>query len=105
MQKTESKHRNVIPYYFAVVFAGLVIFSLTMLNPLAGVLPVEITEEVKVVGITDKGVVVETSRGVPVTIGHLDVQPGETIEVTYTVPVQYLENYEKAEKRLTVITP
>jgi len=104
-QKTESKPRQVIPYYFAILFAGLVVFSLTILTPLGGLLPVEITEQVKVVGITEKGVVVETSRGVPVIIGHSEAQLGELIEVTYTVPVQYLESFEKAEKRLAAITP
>ena len=107
MEKIQTKkHRNVMPYYFGLMFAGLLVFSVVVMNPLSGELPVEITEEVKVIAVTQNGVVVETSLGVPVSIGGYDeVQPGDTIEVTYSVPAKYFENIDRAQRSFEALKP
>ncbi len=100
----ETKKRKPLTlYFFAIVFVGIGIFAATFVSPLAGELPVEITEEVLVVGVTDKGVVIETSRGVPVQLDHHDAQLGEIIEVTYSIPARYVAAYDNSEKILIVI--
>ena len=110
MQKTETKKRtrNVTSYYVAVFLAGVVVFSMTVMIPLWAELPVEITEEVTVIAVTETGAVVETSFQVPVSIDRTDLEPGQTIEITYTVPQKFLDAIDDArlvQEKLDTFTP
>ena len=110
MEKTETKKRtrNVVPYYVAVFMASVVVISMTVMTPLWGELPVEITEEVTVIAVTEAGAVVETSFQVPVLIDRTDLEPGQTIEVTYTVPQKFLDAIDDArlvQEKLDTFTP
>ncbi len=84
--------------FVAIVMATLVGYIVIFATPVIGEFPVEITEEVKVLAVTEKGVVFETSTGVAVVTDQYDGEPGDIIEVTYFVPAKYLDD----KKRLQV---
>ena len=71
--------------------AAIISYVVIFVTPVIGELPVEITEFVEIVGVTEKGIVVETSFGVPVVTNQYHGQIGNIIEVTYYVPAKYLE--------------
>ncbi len=109
-QQTETKKRtrNVIPYYAVVVLAGIAVMVMTVFAPVWDEFPVEITEQVSVIAVTEAGAVVETSYGVPVTVGQYDLEPGQTIELTYQVPAKFLKEWNNGllvQKALETYTP
>ncbi len=83
----------------AIVMVAIVGYIVIYVTPIEGEFPVEITEEVKVVGVTEKGVVFETSTGVAVVTDQYDGEPGDIIEVTYSVPMKYLDENRKLQER------
>jgi len=79
----------------------MVIFA----TPVIGEFPVEITEEVKVLAVTEKGVVFETSTGVAVVTDQYDGEPGDIIEVTYSVPAKYLDDKRRLQVSFDAFHP
>ncbi len=109
-QQTETKKRtrNVMPYYAVVVFASIAVMVMTVFTPVWDQFPVEITEQVSVIAVTDAGAVVETSYGVPGIIDRHDVEPGQTIDITYQVPAKFLKEWNNGllvQKALETYTP
>jgi len=109
-QQTETKKRtrNVMPYYAVVVLAGIAIMVMTVFTPVWDEFPVEITEQVSVILVTDAGAVVETSYGVPRIIDRHDVEPGQTIDITYQVPAKFLKEWDaglRVQEALKSYTP
>ncbi len=91
-QKTQKKEGQLVSLTFVGVFmAALVGYMLIYVTPIAGEIPVEITEEVEILAVTEKGVVVETSTGSSLVTDKYSGEPGDIIEVTYTVPAKYLD--------------
>ena len=81
----------------AIVMAALAGYMVVYVTPIAGEMPVEMTEELKVLAVTEKGVVFETSTGVAVVTDHYDGEPGDVIEVTYSVPTKYLDDKRRLQ--------
>jgi len=109
-QQTETKKRtrNVMPYYAVVVLASIAVMFMTVFTPVWDEFPVEITEQVSVIAVTDAGAVVETSYGVPSIIDRHDVELGQTIDITYQVPVKFLQEWDaglRVQKALETYTP
>jgi len=98
IQNEKKASHTVTPLLFGIIIAAIAYYVVIFATPVIGEIPVEITEEVKIVGVTDKGVVIETSTGVVVVTDQYDGQIGDLIEVTYSVPSKYLED----KKRLQV---
>jgi len=91
LQNEKKASHLVTPLFFCIMIASLVAYVVIFATPVIGELPVEVTEDVKIVGVTDKGIVVETSFDVAVATSQYEGQVGDVIEVTYSVPVKYLE--------------
>ncbi len=109
-QQTETKKRtkNVIPYYAVIVLASIAVMVMTVFSPVWNQFPVEITEQVSVIALTEAGAVVETSYGVPGIIDRHDVAPGQTIDITYQVPVKFLQEWDaglRVQEALKSYTP
>ena len=66
----------VTPLFFGIMIAAIVSYVVIFATPAIGELPVEITEDVEIVGVTDKGIVVETSFDVAVATSQYDGQIG-----------------------------
>ncbi|KKL52215.1 hypothetical protein LCGC14_2287740, partial [marine sediment metagenome] len=66
-QTTEKKNSQLVSLPFvAIVMATIVGYIVIFATPVIGEFPVEITEEVEILAVTEKGVVFETSTGVSV---------------------------------------
>ncbi len=91
-QKTQKDNRQLVSLTIVgIVMAALVGYMVIFVTPIAGELPVEFTEEVVILAVTEKGVVVEPSTGVPMVTDKYSGEPGDIIKVTYTVPAKYLD--------------
>ncbi len=105
-QKTQKKDGQLVSLTFVGVFmAALVGYMLVYVTPIAGEIPVEITEEVQILAVTEKGVVVETSTGVSVVTDKYSGVPGDIIEVTYSVPWKYLDNMRRQQASFDAFHP
>ena len=92
IQKKEKKNSQLVSLTFVgVVMAALVGYMMMFVTPVAGEIPIEFTEKVEILAVTEKGVVVESFTGVPLVTDKYTGEPGDIIEVTYSVPAKYLE--------------
>jgi len=105
IQKEKKAAHVVTPLLFGIVVAAIAYYMVIFATPVIGEMPVEITEEVKIVGVTEKGVVFETSAGVSVLTDQYDGKLGEIIEVTYHVPAKYLEGQKQLQARWDSFQP
>ena len=106
IQKTQKKNSQLVSLTFvAVLMASVVGYMLIFATPVIGEFPVKITEEVEILAVTEKGVVFETSTGVAVVTDQYDGEPGDIIEVTYSVPAKYLDNKRKLQTSFDFFHP
>ena len=99
LENEKKASHPVTPLFFGIILAAIVAYVVIFATPVLGELPVEITEYAEIVGVTDKGIVVETSFGVPVATSQYDGQIGDIIEVTYSVPAKYLKDKRDLQAR------
>ena len=99
LQSEKKSSHLMSPLFYGIFIASIVTYVMIFANPIIGELPVEVTEDVEIVGITDKGIVVETSFDVPVVTSQYDGQIGDVIEVTYSVPMKYLKEKSDLQAR------
>jgi len=92
---------SLVAVFMAAIVGYMVIFA----TPVLGESPVEITEEIEILAVTEKGVVFETSTGVAVVTDQYDGEPGDIIEVTYSVPAKYLDNKRKLQTSFDFFHP
>jgi len=93
IQTTEKKNGQLVSLTLVgIVMTAIVSYVVIFANPVIGEFPVEITEEVEILAVTEKGVVIETSTGVAVVTDKYSGEPGDIIEVTYSVPAKYLDD-------------
>ena len=105
-QKIEKKNSQLVSLTFvAVIMAAVVGYMLIFATPVIGEFPVEITEEVEILAVTEKGVVFETSTGVAVITDQYDGEPGDIIEVTYSVPAKYLDSKRRLQASFDAFHP
>ena len=106
IQKTQKKNSQLVSLTFvAVLMASIVGYMLIFATTVIGEFPVEITEEVEILVVTEKGVVFETSTGVAVVTDQYDGEPGDIIEVTYSVPAKYLDDKRKLQVSFDAFHP
>ncbi len=105
-QKTQKKDGQLVSLTLVGVFmTALVGYMIIFVTPIAGELPVEITEEVEILAVTEKGVVVETSNGVSLVTDKYSGEPGDIIEVKYSVPWKYLDNIRRQQASFDAFHP
>jgi len=105
-QTTEKKNSQLVSLPFVgIVMATIVGYMVIFATPVIGEFPVEITEEVVILAVTEKGVVFETSTGVAVVTDQYDGEPGDIIEVTYSVPAKYLDDKRKLQASFDAFDP
>ena len=66
LQKEKKASQTVTPLFFGIMVAAIVSYITIYATPVISKLPVQVTEHVEIVGITEKGIIVETSFDVPV---------------------------------------
>ncbi len=106
IQTKEKKNSQLVSLTFvAVIMAAIVGYVVVFVTPIMGELPVEITEELEILAVTEKGVVFETSTGVVVVTDQYEGESGDVIEVTYSVPVKYLDDKRKLQTSFDFFHP
>ncbi len=106
IQTTEKKNSQLVSTTLvAVLMAALVGYMVIFATPVIGEFPVEITEELEILAVTEKGVVFETSTGVVVVTDQYDGEPGDIIEVTYSVPSKYLDGKQRLQASFDALHP
>ena len=105
LEKEKKASQTMTPLFFGIIVASIVAYAVIYATPVIGELPVEITEDVEIVGVTDKGIVVETSFDVVVVTSQYDGQVGDVIEVTYSVPTKYLKDKADLQARHDAFPP
>ncbi len=106
IQTKEKKNSQLVSLTFvAVMMAAIVGYVVVFVTPIMGELPVEITEELEILAVTEKGVVFETSTGVVVVTDQYEGESGDVIEVTYSVPVKYLDDKRKLQTSFDFFHP
>ncbi len=104
--QTQKKNSQLVSLTFvAVLMAAVVGYMLIFATPVIGEFPVETTEEVEILAVTEKGVVFETSTGVAVVTDQYDGEPGDIIEVTYSVPGKYLDDKRRLQVSFDAFHP
>ncbi len=105
-QKTQKKNGQLVSLTLVGVFmAALIGYMMIYVTPIAGEIPVEFTEEVEILAVTEKGVVIETSTGVAVVTDKYSGEPGDIIEVTYSVPAKYLDAKRRQQASFDAFHP
>ena len=105
-QKTQKKNSQLVSLTLVgIVMAAIVGYMVIFVNPIAGEIPVEITEDVEILAVTEKGVVIETSIGVAVVTDKYSGEPGDIIEVTYSVPAKYLDDKRRLQASFDAFHP
>jgi len=99
LENEKKASHPLTPLSFVILVASIVAYLVIFATPVLGEAPVEITEYAEIVGVTDKGIVVETSFDVPVVTSQYDGQIGDIIEVTYSVPAKYLKDKRDLQAR------
>ena len=106
IQKTQKKNGQLVSLTFVgVLMAAMIAYVVIYVTPVLGEFPVEITEELEILAVTEKGVVFETSTGVVVVTDQYDGEPGDIIEVTYSVPAKYLDAKRKQQASFDAFHP
>ena len=91
--------------FIALLAAGTavaIIFTITPWN----FVPVQVTEDVTVLAITEYGCVGESQHGVSVVVPDCSAQIGDIVSATFYVPSMEVNGYfQKVQDRVAVVQP
>ena len=102
VQKEKKTPRLAIWSLIAMGTAVVLIFTLTPWN----FIPVQVTEEVTVIAVTENGCVGQSQYGVSVVIPKCEAQVGSTVSATFYVPSIELNGYyDQLQNRVDMVKP
>jgi hypothetical protein len=86
----------------AAATAVILVFTIAPWN----ILPVQVTEDITVLGITEHGCVGESQYGTIVVVPQCSAQVGDVVSATFYVPAMEMSSYyEILQDRVDVIQP
>ncbi|MGD2106431.1 MAG: hypothetical protein PVH93_02390 [Nitrosopumilaceae archaeon] len=86
----------------AAATAVILVFTIAPWN----ILPVQVTEDITVLGITEHGCVGESQYGTIVVVPQCSAQVGDVVSATFYVPAMEMNSYyEILQDRVDVIQP
>ena len=101
-QKEKKTPRLAIWSLIAAGTAVVLIFTLTPWN----FIPVEVTEEVTVLAVTEHGCVGESQYGMSVVVPECSAQVGDIVSASFYVPAMELNGYyDKLQERVDIVQP
>ena len=106
MQNTIQKEKkSPVLRTIALIAAGLAVILVLTLTPW-NILPVQVTENVSVIAITEHGCVGESQYGVSVVVPDCKASVGDVISATFNVPAMDQNGYyDPIEQKLSLIEP
>lgn len=106
MQKTNQieKKSPVIPV-IALMAGGLAVMLVLLLTPWNFV-PVQVTEDITVLAITEHGCVGESQYGLSVVVADCRAKVGDVISASFYVPAMDVNGfYDTVQQRIAMIEP
>ena len=101
-QKQKKPPRLAIISLMAAGTAVILVFTLTPWN----FIPVEVTEDVTVLAITEHGCVGESQYGTSVVVPGCDARVGDVVSATFNVPSMELNGYyDRLQDRVGMVQP
>ena len=101
-QIQKNPPRIAIVSLMVVATAVILVFTLTPWN----FVPVQVTEEVTVLGITEHGCVGESQYGTIVVVPQCSAQVGDVVSATFNVPAMEINSYyENLQNRVNMVQP
>jgi hypothetical protein len=106
MQKSIQKEKKapVIPV-IALMAGGLAVMLVLLLTPW-NIVPVQVTENITVLAITENGCVGESELGVSVVVADCAANIGDVIPATFFVPAMEQNGYyDRINAKLAMVEP
>jgi len=106
MQQTTQKEKKspVIPV-IGIIGGGLAVMLVLLLTPWNFV-PVEVTEDITVLAVTEYGCVGESQYGVSVVVSECDANVGDVVSASFNVPAMKVNGYyDTVQERIAMIEP
>lgn len=102
-QKQEKKPPRILMWSLIAAGTAIVlIFTLTPWN----FIPVQVTEDVTVLAVTEHGCVGESQYGTSVVVSGCSSQVGDVVSATFYIPSMELNGYyEKLHDRVEAVQP
>jgi len=94
--------RRTIMALMITGLAVVVVFTVTPWN----IIPTQVTEDVKVLAVTDDGCVGESQYGVSVVVPECNAQVGDVVSATFYVPAMEVNGYyDRLNDRVEMVQP
>lgn len=106
MQQTTQKEKKspVLPI-IGLIGGGLAVMLVLLLTPWNFV-PVEVTEDITVLAVTEYGCVGESQYGVSVVVSDCDANVGDVVSASFNVPAMKVNGYyDTVQERIAMIEP
>ena len=106
MQETNQIERKspVIPV-IALMAGGLAVMLVLLLTPWNFV-PVQVTEDITVLAVTEHGCIGESQYGVSVVVPECSAKVGDVVSASFFVPAMELNGfYDKVQQRAAQVQP
>ena len=106
MQQTTQKEKKspVIPV-IGVIGGGLAVMLVLLLTPWNFV-PVQVTEDITVLAVTEYGCVGESQYGISVVVSGCDANVGDVVSASFNVPAMKVNGYyDRIQEKIAMIEP
>ena len=101
-QKQKKPPRLAIIALMAAGTAVVLVFTLTPWN----FIPIQVTEDVSILAITEHGCVGESQYGTSVVVPQCDAKVGDVVSATFYVPSMELNGYyDRLQDRVGMVQP
>ena len=91
--------------FMAIIAAGLAVILTFTIAPWNYV-PVQVTENVTVIAVTEHGCVGESQYGISVVVSQCDAKVGDTVSATFYVPAKELNGfYDRVQDKIATVQP
>ena len=104
-QSTQKEKKSPVIPVIALMAGGLAVMLVLLLTPWNFV-PVQVTEDITVMAITEDGCVGESVYGVSVVVSDCSAQIGDVISASFYVPAMEQNGfYDKVQERVLAVEP
>jgi len=91
--------------FMTIIAAGLAVILTFTIAPWNYV-PVQVTENVTVIAVTEHGCVGESQYGISVVVSQCDAKVGDTVSATFYVPAKELNGfYDRVQDKIATVQP
>ena len=105
MQNIVQEKKSPVLPVMALIAAGIAVVVILTVTPW-NITPVEVTEDVTVLWITEHGCVGESQLGVSVVVSDCNAKIGDTVSATFNVPAMEINGYyNRIQAKLAVVEP